>query len=157
MSFGVFCTWWRCNSSALRNRSIGLFTCYGVSVLVGGLCHMFFRSYEAIASNWFRLYWTACVGSVAIAGGFIGSYASHLARSVSGTPIFLPEWFWKTFSITMLITTCVGGFSCAQPACDIFLAGITQFIPSIYIGVVLFTRTESCITTSMAVATTTGF
>jgi len=157
MTFGVVWTWWRCNSSALRNRSLGLFTCYAISVLVGGLCHNFFKSFEAIASARFRFYWTVCVGTVAIAGGFMGSYASHLARSVRGTPIFVPDWFWFTFSITMLITTCFGGFSCERPACDIFLAGVTQLIPSVYISVVLFTRSERHITTNMVITTTIGF
>jgi len=157
MTFGVLCTWWRCDSSALRNRSIGLLSCYGASVLVGGLCHQHFTSFEAISSIPFRLYWTVCVGFVAIAGGFMGSYASNLARSVEGTPLIVPEWFWKIFSITMLITTVVGGFSCEQPACDIFLAGVTQFIPSVYISLVLFTRTESFITPNMIIATTIGF
>jgi len=157
MTFGVVWTWWRCNSSALRNRSLGLFTCYAISVLVGGLCHNFFKSFEAIASARFRLYWTVCVGTVAIAGGLMGSYASHLARSVRGPPIFVPDWFWFTFSMTMLITTCFGGFSCKQPACDIFLAGVTQLIPSVYISVVLFTRSERHITTNMVITTTIGF
>lgn len=157
MTFGILCIWWRCHSSALRNRSIGLLSCYTASVLVGGFCHQFFTSFESISAIAFRLYWTVCVGFVAIAGGFIGSYASNLARTVDGTALVVPAWFWKTFSITMLITTCAGGFSCEQPACDIFLAGVTQFIPSLYISLVLFTRTESCITTNMMIMTTCGF
>jgi len=157
MTFGVVCTWWRCKSSTLRNRSIGLLTCYAVSVLVGGLCHHFLSSFEAISSNRFRLLWTVCVGSVAIAGGFMGSYGSHLARSTHGTPVSLPEWFWESFGITMLLVTCAGGFSCVQPACDIFLAGITQTIPTVYIVFVVFTRTESYLTISMAVTTAVGF
>jgi len=157
MIIAVVCTWWRCYSSALRNRGIGLFTCYAVSVLAGGLCHQFFISFEAVSSTQFRLLWTVCVGSVAVAGGFMGSYGSNLARAVGGPAISVPEWFWFAFSTTMLVTTCCGGFSCEQPACDIFLAGVTQFIPSIYISLVLFTRSEAYITRNMLIATTIGF
>jgi len=157
MTIAVLCTWRRCYSSALRNRGIGLFTCYAISVLFGGLCHHFFTSFEDISSNKFRLFWTVCVGSVAVAGGFMGSYGSNLARGVRGPAISVPEWFWYSFSVSMLVTTCFGGFSCEQPACDIFLAGVTQFIPSVYISLVLFTRSEAYITRNMLIATTIAF
>jgi len=158
MAFGVAWLLIRCKSSTLRSRCIGLIICYAVSVLVGGYCHQTFVTIEAVSSFRYRVLWTVCVNAVIVAGGFIGSIGSHISRSVNGSRVSVPDWFWMGFACILFVFTCMGILSCEQPACDIFLAGITQFVPTVYIMLVLITRSnKDVITMKMVVATSSAF
>lgn len=114
----------------LQRRAAGLLICYALSVLAGGLAHQFYTTIESRNSMAFRILWTVCVGTVTAAGGFMGSSGSQVARHYGGKAV--PEWFWVGFG-TFTTAVCAGGFiSFQRPACDIFVAGITQVPPTAY-------------------------
>mmetsp|Transcript_8949 Transcript_8949/g.13007 ORF Transcript_8949/g.13007 Transcript_8949/m.13007 type:complete len:331 (+) Transcript_8949:90-1082(+) len=118
-------------SRRLRVRSASLLICYAISVAAGGLAHHFFLTLESRNSLIFRFLWTICVGTVTAAGGFMGACASEIARKSNGP--YIPEWFWIGFG-GFTTAICIWGFmSFQRPACDIFIAGITQFPPTAYL------------------------
>lgn len=120
-----------------------MLSCYLVSVVCGGYGHSNYTTgAEVLNTTSFRVLWTFCVGSVALAGGFIGSIASLLQESLEttqSTAIVLPRSFklprklWWLFGTIWLGVTAAGGLSMCRPACDIFLAGVTQFVPFTYL------------------------
>jgi len=119
-------------------RSQGLLLSYAISVLAGAISHQFFTSVE-MRNTWaFRLLWTTCVGSVTAAAGWMGSIAStwaHLDEDLLGDrnwiPV-LPGWFWAAFQMVGTTVVILGGWSYQRPACDIFIAGISQMACSFY-------------------------
>lgn len=117
-------------ATKLKRRAAGLLICYALSVLAGGLAHQFYTTIEARNSLSFRILWTICVGTVTAAGGFMGSSGSEVARHFGGKVV--PEWLWIGFGVfTTAICVC-GYISFQRPACDIFIAGITQVPPTAY-------------------------
>ncbi|KAL7569937.1 hypothetical protein ACA910_008597 [Epithemia clementina (nom. ined.)] len=142
-------------------RSQGMLWCYLLSVLAGGLAHQFYTTLESRAHWSFRLLWTICVGTVTAAPGFMGSVAtelSHIDRETRGFGsnnsssvkqrsgslwtydrngmIILPSiptWFWTGFAICSTLIVAFGGMSFQRPACDIFVAGITQSPSTFYV------------------------
>jgi len=81
MGYGAVTTS-RCSRSKLRDRTVGLLTCMCVSVTMGGFCHQFFvGGYEALNEVTFRLLWSVCVGTVTMAGAYIGSIGSQVRRN----------------------------------------------------------------------------
>mmetsp|Transcript_19938 Transcript_19938/g.33606 ORF Transcript_19938/g.33606 Transcript_19938/m.33606 type:complete len:131 (+) Transcript_19938:651-1043(+) len=42
------------------------------------------------------------------------------------------------WNYVLLLVITLGGFSCSRPACDIFLAGVTQSIPVFYLQLCLY-------------------
>mmetsp|Transcript_10874 Transcript_10874/g.16721 ORF Transcript_10874/g.16721 Transcript_10874/m.16721 type:complete len:332 (-) Transcript_10874:843-1838(-) len=119
------------DSRRLRLRAACLLNCYAISVAAGGYAHHFFLTLESRNSLIFRLLWTICVGTVTAAGGFMGACASEIARKFNGP--YVPEWFWIGFG-GFTTAVCIWGFmSFQRPACDIFIAGITQFPPTAYL------------------------
>jgi len=120
----------RSTATRLKNRAAGLLTCYALSVLAGGLAHQFYTTIDSRNSLSFRVLWTICVGTVTAAGGFMGSSGSEVARHYGGKVV--PEWCWLGFG-GFTTAVCVCGFiSFQRPACDIFVAGITQVPPTAY-------------------------
>jgi hypothetical protein len=115
----------------LKRRAAGLLLCYALSVAAGGLAHQIFLTTESRNTLAFRFLWTMCVGTVTAAGGFMGACGSHLGRLTGG--ISIPENVWFSFG-AFSTAVCMAGFmSFQRPACDIFIAGITQFPPTVYI------------------------
>jgi len=136
--------------------SRGLLSSYMLSVLAGGLAHQFYTTIES-RNHWsFRLLWTCCVGTVTAASGFMGAIGAELVRqdtvirhkqapgkrSPRGRFDWvmpnLPEVFWIGFGVLATGVVIGGGFSFQRPACDIFIAGITQF-PSTFYMMLIFT------------------
>jgi hypothetical protein len=71
------------------------------------------------------------VGTVTAAGGFMGACGSQLGRLTGG--FYVPEWAWVGFG-TFATAVCMAGYmSFQRPACDIFIAGITQLPSTLYI------------------------
>ena len=126
-------------NSALVWRSRGLFACYLLSVLAGGLAHQFYTSLEQRNTLHFRILWTVCVGAVAFASAFMGAIGSELVSRdeerglVSKYLPFFRERFWVAFGVFSTSICAGGGLSFQRPACDIFVAGTTQFPSTLFI------------------------
>ena len=138
--------------------SRGLLACYMFSVMAGGIAHQFYTSVEERNSLSFRILWTVCVGTVTAASGFMGITGNELLRldhrrqlqqqqqpndrTNGRTSNFLvpivPDWFWIGYAVSVTATVAYGGFSCHRPACDIFIAGITQFPSTFYVIAIMF-------------------
>eukprot|EP00521_Asterionellopsis_glacialis_P014876 CAMPEP_0195303780 /NCGR_PEP_ID=MMETSP0707-20130614/33359_1 /TAXON_ID=33640 /ORGANISM="Asterionellopsis glacialis, Strain CCMP134" /LENGTH=340 /DNA_ID=CAMNT_0040367425 /DNA_START=278 /DNA_END=1297 /DNA_ORIENTATION=+ len=136
-------------SQQLRRRSAGLLSMYMISVLAGGYSHQNFTTLESRNTWTFRFLWTVCVGTVTAAGGFMGLCGSEVARASALlaqqesnknnnhnhgilVPV-IPDSFWIAFGAVLSAFCAYGGISYQRPACDIFIAGTTQFPPTAYI------------------------
>mmetsp|Transcript_29216 Transcript_29216/g.86496 ORF Transcript_29216/g.86496 Transcript_29216/m.86496 type:complete len:393 (-) Transcript_29216:131-1309(-) len=130
-------------SRTLRLRSAVLLAMYALSTLAGGYAHYTYHSIEAMNSLTFRILWTVCVGSVCAAGGVMGSIGTEVcrkfhvdARRKTGEVPFeipvVPDGFWLCWGMYITVVCVRGGISYHRPACDIFIAGTTQFIPTAY-------------------------
>eukprot|EP00542_Grammatophora_oceanica_P016898 CAMPEP_0194040422 /NCGR_PEP_ID=MMETSP0009_2-20130614/12428_1 /TAXON_ID=210454 /ORGANISM="Grammatophora oceanica, Strain CCMP 410" /LENGTH=251 /DNA_ID=CAMNT_0038683561 /DNA_START=140 /DNA_END=892 /DNA_ORIENTATION=+ len=123
-------------TSALQKWTIGLLLgCYASSVLAGGVAHQFYTTLEMRNSWSFRLLWSICVGTVYFASACMGSAASEVAAKSSTTTNYLPttgSFVWIVFGTTSTILYFYGLLGYQRPACDIFIAGITQFPPTAY-------------------------
>jgi hypothetical protein len=116
-------------------RSRGLLMCYMVSVACGGYAHQFYTTLEDRNTASFRFLWTLCVGTVTAASGFMGVIGTELVRRdtcKSAIPL-IPEIFWIAYGVAGTLVVIVGGLSFQRPACDIFIAGITQSPSTAYV------------------------
>lgn len=122
-------------------RSKALLGSYAWSVFFGGLCHQLYTTYSSRQTWHFRLLWTFCVGSVAAAPGFMGAIATELVRQDDKLGLAfmptLPGWFWGGYGTITTLATALGYFSFQRPACDIFVAGVTQFPSTFYMMLML--------------------
>jgi hypothetical protein len=132
------------NNRSLCWRSAGLLLSYCASVTAGGLSHQFYLDLEARNSASFRFLWTICVGTVTFASipmGLAGSKVLQQFQTQHPTachPLLkqlpvLSDVFWWVFGLAVTAVCVWGGLSFQRPACDIFLAGITQTPSSFYI------------------------
>jgi hypothetical protein len=141
----------------LSLRAASLQVLYCISVLAGGYGHQNFLTLESRNTIEFRILWTMCVGSVCAASismGMCGSRAlqqfkhihtrdqqqqrSDLSSASSSSCLldYLPEapdLFWIVFGCIETVLCAYGLMSFQRPACDIFIAGITQSFPTFYI------------------------
>ena len=121
-------------SQTLAWRSRGLLACYMMSVMAGGIAHQFYTTLEQRNTTSFRILWTVCVGTVTAASSFMGPIGSELAKNCQvGLVPFVPEWFWWAYGLCATGVCVYGGLSFQRPACDIFIAGITQFPSTFYV------------------------
>jgi hypothetical protein len=123
-------------------RSRGLLLTYALSTLSGGIAHQWFVSVDQRNTWAFRLLWTVCVGSVTAAAGWMGSIATVWAvhdeqRRCSVCPLW-PGTFWVAYAVFGTAVVAAGGLSYQRPACDIFVAGITQTPSSFYVMGLLY-------------------
>ena len=128
----------------LCSWSSGLLLGYCVSVIAGGYCHQNYITLEERNSFSFRILWTICVGTVSSASGFMGCSGTEVLRKFQQQPNcgalllkipLIPETFWWSFAAFVTAATAYGGMSFQRPACDIFVAGITQFPSTFYLMV----------------------
>jgi hypothetical protein len=138
-------------SDRLCNRSASLLMCYCVSVMAGGYCHQNYTTLESRNALSFRLLWTLCVGTVTGACCAMGMSGSEVIRKFQQdpncTPLLrkmpiIPESFWWTFGLSITAVVAWGGISFQRPACDIFIAGITQ-TPSTFYLMIFFCLVKS--------------
>ena len=61
----------------------------------------------------------------------MGACGSQLGRLTGG--FYIPEWVWVGFGTCTTVVCMAGYMSFQRPACDIFIAGITQILPTLYI------------------------
>lgn len=122
----------------LRLLSSGLLFIYGVQVLVGGFAHQNFLTLESLNTQSFKTVWVLCVGTVALAGGLIGAIGTELGKALHGMGSrkriqLLPHYFWVLWAIYLMSVCAMGKISFKRPACDTFVAGTTQTLPTCYI------------------------
>lgn len=125
--------------SDLAAHSQGLLLCYAVSVAAGGLAHQFYTNLEERNSLSFRLLWTLCIGTVTFASGFMGMIGSALAKQDVDLPYLpvVPKSYWISYASCLTLWCAAGGMSHQRPACDTFIAGITQSPSTFYVMAIL--------------------
>ena len=142
----------------LALRAMALIGLYAISVFSGAVAHQNFTSTEMLNSRAFRALWSVCVGSVACANcsiGAIGSALAALAADAGGAhadggaspsgggalliarPLRVPAAVWHGYGLALCAIVLLGGFSMKRPAADIFLVGVTQAVPTMYVVLVL--------------------
>jgi len=115
---------------------------YSLSTGAGAIAHHFFLTVEERNSLIFRLLWTACVGTVYLAPtsmGMIGNECLRIWQSRSNCPALLKSMhqlddaYWIIYGIIGFVSCALGFMSFQRPACDIFIAGITQTPSTFYV------------------------
>jgi len=121
-------------SFKLRMYSAALLLCYGISTLAGGWAHHHFSTIESLNTLQFRIFWIVCVGNVSFASCYMGLIGREVQKvfGVRGAIPLGPWWFWPVYGCYMAGACAIGYISFKRPACDIFIAGITQFPSTIY-------------------------
>ncbi|KAG7351939.1 hypothetical protein IV203_007987 [Nitzschia inconspicua] len=163
-------------SDRLSQRSASLLILYGVSVTAGGIAHQNFVTLESRNTLAFRFLWTVCVGTVCSAScsmGMIGTEAVQrfqekslrngqktLDSSPSSLLLRVPvlsETFWIAFGSAVTAFCAAGGLSFQRPACDIFVAGITQSPSTFYCMIFFFAVQHPRVATWAKVTGLVGF
>jgi hypothetical protein len=153
-------------SDTLCKWSAGLLLGYCVSVTAGGYSHQFYTTLEHQNSISFRILWTICVGTVSSASGFMGCSGTEVIRKFQQQPNcsplllkipLIPESFWWSFAAFVTAVTAYGGMSFQRPACDIFVAGITQFPSTVYLMAFFFTVDHPKTTVGARIMGVVGF
>ena len=130
------------NNAVLTWRSKALLASYAASVVCGGVCHQYYTALEQRNTWHFRVLWTCCVGSVTAGVAMLGAIATELVRQdeILGLAFVpaLPGWFWCGVGTTTTAACAAGYFSYQRPACDIFVAGVAQSIPTFYLMATLW-------------------
>lgn len=134
-------------ASPLRTRVSALLLFYAASTLVGGVTHAQYNGeYQELNSVAFRAAWTTVVGITAASGAILGLIASELLRlqavenprpPLSMVALRLPDASWLMWGTVLVTLSALGTFSHSRPACDIFVAGCSQVIPTFYLNLVL--------------------
>ena len=116
-------------SLCLRLCSASLLICYAISTLAGAWAHQHFTSVESLNTTRFRIFWFVCVGNVSFASCYMGLIGREVQRhfGVTGAVPMGPWWFWPAYGCYMALTCGLGYISFKRPACDIFIAGGTQY------------------------------
>lgn len=61
-------------------------------------------------------------------------------RPVKPVADVVPDTTWICWIAALAAAVAVGAFSCARPACDVFIAGCSQTLPTFYLQLVLLSR-----------------
>lgn len=146
----------RKNAASLKLRlySASLLVCYGISTLAGGWAHQHFTTLESLNTNEFRLLWIVCVGNVSFGScymGLIGREVQKVFGVERGVPLGT-WWFWPVYGSYMAAACAIGYISFKRPACDTFIAGITQVSPTVYCILALGLRNWSSSSSRAAAA-----
>jgi hypothetical protein len=121
------------SSKRLKLYSAALLACYGLSTLAGGYAHQTIHGVEMLNTSTFRILWIVCVGNVSFASCWMGLIGREVVRIFGSQPIPLGPWYFWPFYGAFMTGACAAGYmSFKRPACDIFIAGITQFPSTFY-------------------------
>lgn len=131
----------------LQHWTLCLMIIYALSTLVGGLCHHSYTGeVERLNTTRFRCLWSLVVGLTAAAGGAQGMLAVELVRDHARTsaagatallgplgalPGLMQPALWGAWVLVWVVGILLGFFSHTRPACDIFIAGSTQGLPTL--------------------------
>ena len=121
----------------LRYYSAAMLTTYGLSTLAGGIAHQTVRGVDNLNTLHFQLLWIVCVGNVSFASCWMGLIGREIvsvvtsstedSRRESSSALPLGPWYiWPYYGCFMTAACALGYMSFKRPACDIFIAGITQ-------------------------------
>ena len=128
-------------NAILQRRAKALLASYALSVTVGGVCHQWYTHVEDRQAWHFRVLWTLCVGSVTAGVSALGAIGTELVRVDEGLGLAcvpaLPGWFWASVGTACTAACAAGWFSFQRPACDIFVAGVAQSVPTFYLMALL--------------------
>jgi hypothetical protein len=150
----------------LAIRSASLFLGYCISVTAGGYSHQFYTTLESRNSLSFRILWTICVGTVTSASCAMGMSGSEAIRLYQQRPTctplmaklpIIPDSFWISFGLAITAVCAWGGLSFQRPACDIFIAGITQTPSSFYLMIYFYLADHAKVALSTRVFGMVGF
>lgn len=124
------------NKASLRLRlySAALLLCYAISTFAGGYAHQTFTDLESLNTTPFRFVWIICVGNVSFASCYMGLIGREVQQAF-GVQNAMPLgfwWFWPMYGAYITVACAMGYFSYKRPACDIFIAGTSQFPSTIY-------------------------
>jgi hypothetical protein len=131
----------RDSSTKMRNRGAALFLCYVASVFAGGIAHQTYKTLESLNTTSFRCIWTICVGTVTFGGAFMGMIGTEICRKFNNKTTSnnvycymppIPDFLWLFYGAYMTYICIKGDISYKRPACDIFAAGTSQFLPTVY-------------------------
>lgn len=140
----------------IRLHAFALLLGYCMSCFCGAVAHQTYLTLESLNTASFRALWTLCVGNVTFATTFMGMIGADICRKLNQpankdqilfrVPI-IPSWAWVLYGGYMTYSCWCGDLSCKRPACDIFIAGITQLIPTIYCEIVMLSRrwSDACL------------
>jgi hypothetical protein len=121
------------SSKLLKYYSAALLACYAISTLAGGYAHQTVRGVDMLNSSLFRALWIICVGNVSFASCWMGLIGREVVHVFDSRPIPQgPAYFWPVYGSFMMLACALGYMSFKRPACDIFIAGITQFPTTFY-------------------------
>ncbi len=128
--------------SSLKSSSISLLFLYCLSVVAGGLSHQYYTTLESLNKASFRFMWTIVVGCTTMAGAFIGMAGSSYSNLTHLTKRYhvltIPNWFWLLYGTALTALVPYGALSMKRPAADIFIAGVTQTPPTVYLVISLW-------------------
>jgi hypothetical protein len=130
-------------SKLLKLYSAALLCCYGVSTLAGGYAHQTVHGVDMLNTGTFKMLWIVCVGNVSFASCWMGLIGREVVRVFDSKPVPLGPWYlWPYYGAFMALACGLGYMSFKRPACDIFIAGITQFPTTFYClgGLIMATR-----------------
>jgi len=171
---GAFAVWiLRTSSRSSRQEvkrlariSATMLILYSMSTGAGAIAHHFFLTVESRNSLAFRLLWTVCVSTVYLAAapmGMIGSEClqifqprSNCSRVLKTMP-YLRNIYWFMYGATGAFGFAKGFLSFQRPACDIFIAGVTQTPCTFYFMAFLFLVEHPGITKFMKIYGNVGF
>mmetsp|Transcript_14535 Transcript_14535/g.40400 ORF Transcript_14535/g.40400 Transcript_14535/m.40400 type:complete len:366 (+) Transcript_14535:200-1297(+) len=139
---------------------------YAISVTTGGIAHHTFLTVESRNSLSFRVLWTICVGTVYMAPMAMGMIANECLRifqSRSNCPPLLKQMpclmdsYWLCYGAVGTMTCICGYMSYQRPACDIFIAAITQTPCTFYFMGILYLLEDPVITNGVKIPGLIGF
>jgi len=121
-------------SLKLRLYSASLLMCYGISTLAGAWAHQHFTTVESLNTTRFWMFWCVCVGNVSFASCYMGLIGREVQKvfGVEGALPLGPWWFWPVYGSYMAGACFLGYISFKRPACDIFIAGVSQSPSTFY-------------------------
>lgn len=131
------CTMGLYHGIPLGYKASALFACYAISVGTGGYAHYTFRTIDSLNTNLFKFWWICCVGTVTLAGGFMGMCCTDILTFFGNMEKrfdlyhIVPHSLWWIYGIYMTWVCITGEISYKRPACDIFVAGTMQFVPTV--------------------------
>ncbi|KAL7475881.1 hypothetical protein ACHAW6_001777 [Cyclotella cf. meneghiniana] len=122
------------SSRRLRHYSAALLGCYALSTLPGGYAHQTVVGAERLNAMHFCRLGIVCVGNVSFASCWMGLIGREVARLFDSRSVVPqgPWYFWPVYGSFMTAACALGYMSFKRPACDIFIAGITQFPTTFY-------------------------
>jgi len=150
----------------LARASATMLFLYAISTGAGAIAHHNFLTVESRNSMTFRLLWTICVGTVFLAPtamGIIGNECLHIFQARLDCPPLLKSMprvtdiFWVIYGAVGTIACALGFMSFQRPACDIFIAGITQIPCTFYCMAFIFLVEHPSITKGIKIGGLLGF